>query len=519
MTDIAVGDIVSESAVRAWLGDLREPHRLADPAMTQLLKVCDRLPESASPLAVGRVASELLHEAIERLEPADGAGWKEQLPYLVLRTCFVDGAKLESAADKLGLSVRQLTRERSRAIALLRADLVAELQGLTGASSNYYFEPVPAISGFLPRPSVAEALKAALGKHRGVHVHGPAGIGKTSLIAELAVEASSVAPVLWYRLRTGVNDSLRALLFELAQHLRAQRHPRLAELTAASLPNVDVLLLSRVAVQELSNVRTLLVFDDYHLSELDPAIGTFLDDAVRRLPTLQLITVGRHQDPRPSCAVPMLVPGFTARETQVLLRQLVPSITPDLATSVHAWTRGIPQLTQLAGSWLTTATTDEIAGGMAVFTEQDEVQAFLLDCLTELMDSYDRDILEAASVFRHRFSDAQLAYVAQRTMGEVTDVCRHLARCHIAVRGRSGDVAFIHTSVRDYVYQRLTLPRQIQLHQRAWQWYDRNGDAEEADYHERMSRGVPEPAAPTNGTSSVSARQRKSSQRERVATG
>src|SRR5579862_8628351 len=116
--DLAVSDIVSEAAVRVWLGDLREPHRLADPVMTQLLTTRDRVPQSASPLAVGRVASEVLHEAIERLEPPDGVGWKEQLPYLVLRTCFVDGAKLESAADKLGLSVRQLTRERARAIAL-----------------------------------------------------------------------------------------------------------------------------------------------------------------------------------------------------------------------------------------------------------------------------------------------------------------------------------------------------------------------------------------------------------------
>ena len=118
------------------------------------------------------------------------------------------------------------------------------------------------------------------------------------------------------------------------------------------------------------------------------------------------------------------------------------------------WTGGIPQLVQLAAPWLSTATPEEITGGIVTFTERDEVQAFLLDWLTGLMDSYDRDVLEAASIFRDQFTDAALAFVTGRTTGQVSDISRRLVRYHVALRGRGGDVAFVHGSIRDYVYLR-----------------------------------------------------------------
>jgi len=479
---------VSPADLRRWLTDLREPHRLADPVMCELLASSQRLPAASSPVAVGRAAAELLYDAIERTRADEDASRKAQLPYLVLQTCFVDGTKLESAAEKFGLSVRQLSRERGRAIELLHAELMAEVaDAAMGAAAGYCFEPIPTISGFVPRPTVSAELRRALDEHRIVHVHGAAGIGKTTAVAELAAELAVATPALWYRLRPGVNDSIGPALFELAQHLRAHGRPRLHELTTASLPAVEEMMLSRVALEELASFPTLLVFDDYHLSEPDHRIGAFLDDAATRLDTLRVLTVGRHQEPRPRAGTPVSVPGLTLAETQQLLRQLLSTTTPELAVTVHAWTQGVPQLTQMAASWLGSATPDEITGGMSVFTDRDEVQAFLLDSLTELMDSYDRDILEAASVFRGRFSDQLLAAVAGRTMGEVADVSRRLVRFHIATRSRQGQVAFIHASVQDYVYRRLGPARAAELHRRAAQCFRAEGEADESAYHQRLA--------------------------------
>ncbi|MDQ1712817.1 MAG: hypothetical protein QOE45_2267 [Frankiaceae bacterium] len=480
---MTVASSPSPADVRRWLRDLREPHRLADPVMVGMLTSMDRLPGGSSPLAAGRAAAEVLTEAIERLRPAPGASRKAQLLSNVLRTCFVDGATLESAADRLGLSVRQLTRERARAIELVHAELLAGVRDTT-PDPGYHFEPVPTIGGALPRPALAAALRDARTARGIVHVHGPAGVGKTTLVAELAEEVAERVPVLWYRTRPGVNDSLRAVLFELAQHLRAHGRPRLAEVTSATLPTVDVPILSRLAIEELTAIETLVVCDDYHLAEQDRSIGGFLEEAATRLPGLDVVTVGRHEQPRPRSATALRVTGLGPRESRQLLATLLPSATAELSATVHAWTQGIPQLTQMAASWLETASADEVAGGMAAFTERDDVQAFLLDCLTELLDSYDRDVLDAASIFRDRFSDEVLAYVAGRTTGEVADVSRRLVRYHIAARSRQSEVAFIHASVRDYVYTRLPHARKALLHQRAAQWYDRNERSDEARFHD-----------------------------------
>ena len=47
----------------------------------------------------------------------------ELIAYRVLVTCFVRGMKMSRAAARLGISERQLSRERSRAIQLLRSEL------------------------------------------------------------------------------------------------------------------------------------------------------------------------------------------------------------------------------------------------------------------------------------------------------------------------------------------------------------------------------------------------------------
>jgi ATP/maltotriose-dependent transcriptional regulator MalT len=148
-------------------------------------------------------------------------------------------------------------------------------------------------------------------------------------------------------------------------------------------------------------------------------------------------------------------------------------------------------LLKLAASWLKTATDDEVARGFSSLTDQLEVQTFLLSNVTELLDSDDRALLEAASIFRDRFSDEALGFVAQRTRGAVIDAGIRLVRAYVATRSLDGEGAFFHASVRDYVYERLDTGRKSLLHTRASLWYERSGDEREAEYHRR--RAQPEP--------------------------
>ncbi len=179
------------------------------------------------------------------------------------------------------------------------------------------------------------------------------------------------------------------------------------------------------------------------------------------------------------------MPPLSRSEIREFLALLSVTATPQLADTLHRWTGGIPHLIKLAAAWLKSATAQEVERGIDSFTGLDEVQEFLLDSVTELMGAQDRVILGAASVFRDRFNDKALSFVAERTMGEVRDTSARLIRAYVATRGRSGDVAFFHNSVRDFVYTRLDADSRRVFHLRAGEWYRRAGATKESTWHER----------------------------------
>lgn len=76
-----------------------------------------------SDLVVAGEARDFLREVVERLKPRDGAPEHVWRPYRVLVLMHLEGHSHFTAARLLGLSSRQLSRERAKAIRLLRREL------------------------------------------------------------------------------------------------------------------------------------------------------------------------------------------------------------------------------------------------------------------------------------------------------------------------------------------------------------------------------------------------------------
>lgn len=477
---------VEEAQLRRWLSLLHKPDQLAAPETTALLQAHGRLPNTANPLAVGQAAASLLIEKIDKLRPINGAAPEEELPHLVLKTCFVDGAKLFQAAGRLGMSERQLSRERARAINMLKA----QLEDVPSAIGDYRAEPIPAIGGFITRPQLAEALQTSLQEHHLVNVHGAPGVGKTSLVAEIASEVAREIPVLWYKVRPEVNISAAAILFELSEYLRCNGRDALSNYMSESLASLDLSLATRLALKAIDVDQYLIVFDDYHLVEDDQAIYGLLDEMTARLPGVRIVTVSRHRYARHRTGGSLEITPLNRSETKTLLAHLAVDADLQLVRRLHSWTEGNTNLIKLAVTWLKTATEEEVQHGVKSFRKQAEVQDFLLSYATELLESGDRALLQAASVFRDRFSDDALGFVAERTRGEIMDASLRLVRSYIATRSREGDSAFFHASVRDYIYDRLDPDRKAELHDRCALWYERNKQIDEANWHRKRAAGA-----------------------------
>lgn len=470
---------LDEAKLRRWLSYLGQPNRLTDPTIVRLLELHDRLPAGGSDLAIGHAAAELFREKIESLRPPEEADHYEKLPYLLLSMCFIDGAKLIQMTDKLGLSERQLSRHRSRALGLLKSELLAPPE-----ARPYRPEPIPAIRDFLPRPGPSGRLERMLDSYRAIAVTGPPGSGKTSLVAELATDLQRSRSVLWYCFRSEINSSLQALLFEISEYLRGLGSSDLSEYMQGSLPQPDNSLATRLAMKNLDHGSHLIVLDDFHLVENDPGITALIDEVASRLPGVRIITIGRHRPLSTGNWGILEIDPLTKDETRELLTKLRRGCDRKMIDVLHRWTGGNPHLLKLAASWLKGTREDDLEELTSSFSDTAEVQSFLLTGITELLDSDDRALLEAASVFRDRFSDDTLAFVAERTRGEVLDASLRLVRAYVATRSLDGQSAFFHNSVRDYVYDRLSPERRHYLHGRAALWFKRTKNRREADYHE-----------------------------------
>lgn len=301
--------MITDDEVRTLLTRIREPHRLDSAAARRLLDAYGLMPAEPSAPNVGRAARALLMQKIDSLKASLSEGAEAQMPYRVLKTCFVDGVANDKAARDLALSPRQLTRERGAAIALLRDALVAVPLWLRMAP-----EGLPASHDVVPRTELLQQLADALERRRRVAVVGAPHTGKSTLVAMYA-RAASFESAFWHTFRNGVNVTLGALLFELGNQLARENNQSLINYLTDALPRPDMGIATRLALQALDDGKQrLFVLDHYELAEPVREIVSFIDEVVMRLTAVRVVTIGLADPHAPAVHVPALViPPKSAR--------------------------------------------------------------------------------------------------------------------------------------------------------------------------------------------------------------
>ena len=112
---------LTDAHVRHWLLNFYRFEPFTDPVVRDLLRAHGR-PHTGSPLAVSEELRRLIQEKIAGFTPAPGAPPEAWRPYQVLQS-YMHRDKLRVVAWRLHVSERQASRERARAVSLLRAEL------------------------------------------------------------------------------------------------------------------------------------------------------------------------------------------------------------------------------------------------------------------------------------------------------------------------------------------------------------------------------------------------------------
>lgn len=270
-------------ALRNLLTNLHRPERLDTPWTRELLRAHGRLP--ATDAAVGAVTAKFLTEKISELKDSSDGTWAQRLPHAVLETCFVEGHKSSQAAQELGVSERQLSRERTRALRLLAAKLAPP------ASTRVSQDPIPKTHGHIQRDALVHRLASVIAQERFVAVTGSPGAGKTSVVAALARLVRG-GLVWWVRIRPGLNDCLESLLFELGRALALEGFAPLRDYLLGTLPRPDLRTATRLALDGIAQRPRLIVIDDFDRAREPQAIREFLQEAAERVTDLSVVTIG-----------------------------------------------------------------------------------------------------------------------------------------------------------------------------------------------------------------------------------
>lgn len=207
----------------------------------------------------------------------------------------------------------------------------------------------------LPRDRLFDWLAARAGR-RVLYIVAEAGFGKTTLVADYLRRSRLRA--FWYRLDEDDTDGLVFLRYLVAscQGVDSRVLARSASLLSESLlrpvSQDDVLDALLAEIGGLGEMASALVLDDFHVSELVPAIASIVERLIARAPSgLQVIVVSRRTPPlsvallRASGDLCELGPEelrFSESETGRLFsdsyrHSLEPDVLHDLQTRTDGW--------------------------------------------------------------------------------------------------------------------------------------------------------------------------------------
>jgi len=283
-------------------------------------------------------------------------------------------------------------------------------------------------------------------------IKGLPGIGKTTLIARMLLDAPSDVDVFCYCIQSWTSP--RALLRQLFGCLADCKAPELKKYTESNM-EIDLAEVEYLLTEALSEKKYTMVFDDYHNASTETKdLFSMLHTVIVNIEDTKLVVIGRKVEPfydKREVAVKKQVNELTLaglEEDDSLSLAKKVKVPDDILDSVHEQTAGHPLFIEL------------LSQGRA--SPKQDIGEFIVDEFTKVLSEEEQDLLKFISVFRFP--------VHKRVFRTNQPVLIQLVK-HSILGLSNDDFVIMHDMLRDSFYDMLSGVELEEFHSLAAEHY------------------------------------------------
>lgn len=335
--------------------------------------------------------------------------------------------------------------------------------------ANYnYIESIPKNKNFIGRSIELKEFEEA--KSQIIILEGIAGIGKTSLAAELASKNDLENNVFWYSLNGIV--TAKAILYQLASFLNQRQHTESYRLINAA---EDLNYLADIIINDLEKGNYFLFFDDYH-SIKDEQIKAIFEKFKKKSIRTKIVVTTRpnpefkfyseHDTSAGVCLLKVLK-GLNYEDTKEKLSSLDCKFEDEVILKMHEKTTGHPVALEL----LAIAAKNNFDLDALISTSPDIPESFVKYLFYEVfskISNEEQNFLKAISVYRQPVNLSAIRNILENE--NINEIVIKLIDKRLIEKNR--DLYTIHPLIKNLAY---TLINNKELfHRRAAENLSRN---------------------------------------------
>jgi tetratricopeptide (TPR) repeat protein len=357
----------------------------------------------------------------------------------------------------------------------------------------------PEVADFVGRESELADYANQLATSHLVVITGMAGVGKTALGAELARRQRN-SEAFWLTFRQGGNDSVEALVLELARFLAVSGDEEpwrflSREMQVRKPYPLGVKIGLGLLLRSFEKGDYVLCFDNFHVVSDDASFRALFEElrdrvVHTRLMPLKIIIMSRHTTGLVDDLGYDDLHGLNSQDARRMVSRAGVGLSSPLFEKLHQRVEGNPQFLKLFITWAKNREWGlaEVERFIEGLPRKRAVRNYLLRNVYQTLEENERRVLESISVFWlpvERMSVEEI--LMEERVEDVMLTLDQLLNKHVVMEEEEGRLS-LHTMVREFAYQMLDRTRErrehrVRMHWRGGGLYEEKGDYIEASHH------------------------------------